>query len=539
MGKKSVDHTIELLQQKIRSLQQEVDQLTNRALTEESATLDISEVLDHVPLAVLNIAKSGCVIRANKLVNSLFDLEEDYFEKALHIKDFARLSNTPLLEKIQKLIALDIPFDDELIMNISGEEKHYRSRGIPIWDKQGKVNSFLVIIGDITKRKLAEIQLINAKDKAEESNRLKTAFLTNMSHEIRTPMNHIIGFLDILLNVDLSMEDRAEYKQIVESSSAILLRKIDDIIDIARIESRQMRVVDEEVSLAEFMSRIYRINKEMLQKSGEHHIDFILKQDASLNELKINIDPLRMQQVLNNLIDNAFKFTPKGSVELGCYTASENELSFYVKDSGIGIDEAHHQKIFERFSQVDYSSTRKVDGTGLGLAISRGLIALMGGRMQLESEPGKGSTFTITLFDCLLVSEDKPAITTTVDQQELNWKNKSILIVEDDPHAERLLRIMLTDKGFVVSTAKTGKEAISMATSIKPDLVLMDLQLPEVDGFEATKAIKNKFPDLPVLAQTAYANAVEEEMAKAAGIDLVLSKPISKTTLYNSLKRVF
>ncbi len=538
MDKKSVDHTIELLQQKIRSLQFEVDQLTNRALTKESATLDISEVLDHVPLAVLNIAKSGCVIRANKLVNSLFDLEEDYFKKALHIKDFARLSNTPLLEKIQKLIALDIPFDDELIMHISGEEKHYRSRGISMGDKKGKVSSFLVIIGDITKRKLAEIQLINAKDKAEESNRLKTAFLTNMSHEIRTPMNHIIGFLDILLNVDLSTEDRAEYKQIVESSSAILLRKIDDIIDIARIESRQMRVVDEEVSLAEFMSRIYRINKEMLQKSGEHNIDFILKQDASLNELKITIDPLRMQQVLNNLIDNAIKFTPKGFVELGCYAGSDNELSFYVKDSGIGIDEAHHQKIFERFSQVDYSSTRKVDGTGLGLAISRGLISLMGGRMQLESEAGKGSTFTITLFDCVLASEEEPTSTPIIDQQELNWKNKSILIVEDDPHAERLLRIMLTDKGFVVSTAKTGKEAISMATSIKPDLVLMDLQLPEVDGFEATKAIKNKFPDLPVLAQTAYANAVEEEMAKAAGIDLVLSKPISKTTLYSSLKRV-
>ncbi len=354
MYEKSKDKTIQSLQKRIQQLEDQIANFERTDTGPNRTTQTYVSVLNNVPLAVLNIDKEGYITIANDLVNSLFDLSDSYFNEKLHFSKFQPIEETPLPSKIEKLIKLDIPFDDEIPMCFSGNQKHYRVRGVPMKGAEGQLLSYLVIIGDITKRKIAELQLIHAKEKAEESNKLKTAFLTNMSHEIRTPMNHIIGFLDIILETELTEEEKHEYKGIVESSSAILLRKIDDIIDIARIESKQMKIINEEVLVGDIMNRIYRINNELLQKNKEIQINFKLKEDKEAQAAIIQTDQLRLQQILNNLIDNAFKFTEKGEVELGCYEGGDGDFSFYVKDTGIGIDKEHYGKIFEHFSQVDF-----------------------------------------------------------------------------------------------------------------------------------------------------------------------------------------
>ena len=401
---------------------------------------------------------------------------------------------------------------------------------------------------DIRRKKEVERKLLAAKEKAEQADRMKTAFLTNMSHEIRTPMNAILGFAQLLSTEDLTAEQKREYVNIIKNSGDSLLRLIDDILDLAKLESGQIQVSEEFVDIDEQIESLYTTFLKLL--SSHYHADMIelrrKRHDQKL-PFKIRTDPLRLRQILNNLLSNAVKFTREGYVEFGYDILPEEEaLRFFVKDTGIGIPEDKKEIIFQRFQQLDDSKTRLYPGTGLGLAISKRLTHLLGGRIWVESEEGKGSAFYFTI-PLKVMGDEEGANAYAARGAEASIRQeltgKKILIAEDDPFNFLYLRAVLEQAGFNVFHVGTGKEAVRFMKKEKEgpaaDLVLMDIEMPEMNGYEATTLIKKAYSEVPVIAQTAYANPEEKDKCMAAGCDSYLAKPLQINDLLKEISRFF
>ncbi len=399
---------------------------------------------------------------------------------------------------------------------------------------------------DIRKKKEVERKLLAAKEKAEEADRMKTAFLTNMSHEIRTPMNAILGFAQLLSTEELSGEQKIEYVNIIKNSGDSLLRLIDDILDLAKLEAGQIVVKEEYVDLDELMESLFVTFKKLL--SSHYHADTIkLKMKEKKHKLpfKIKTDPMRLRQILNNLLSNAVKFTHEGYVAFGYdVLREEGEILFFVQDTGIGIPGDKLDLIFRRFQQVDSSKTRVYPGTGLGLAISKRLTNLLGGKIWVESEEGKGSRFSFTIplktVEAGIDVRIAPVSGEGTDVKK-NIIGKSILIAEDDEFNFVYLREVLEQAGFNVFHAGSGKEAVHFFKESKGkpavDLVLMDIEMPGMNGYEATEIIKKDFSDIPVIAQTAYASSEEKNKCLAAGCDSYLAKPLQIDVLLSEIKK--
>ncbi len=398
---------------------------------------------------------------------------------------------------------------------------------------------------DIGKWKEVERSLRAAKEKAEEADRMKTAFLTNMSHEIRTPMNAILGFAQLLSLEDLTPDQKKEYVNIIKNSGDSLLRLIDDILDLARLEAGQVTMREEYVNIDDLMNSLETTFSELIV--SHHRAEAIeLRRSNPTQRLpfKVKTDPLRLRQILNNLIGNAIKFTHEGYVEFGYQvTPNRKELLFFVKDTGIGIPDDKKEVIFERFQQVDNSKTRVYPGTGLGLAISKKLTELLGGRIWVVSKEGEGSQFFFTIplknlendISIGLRLSGGASITFREDP-----RGKRILIAEDDEFNYKYLREVLEKAGYRVYHAGNGKEVLHILEregGKKVDLVLMDIEMPEMNGFEATLFIKKRFAEIPVIAQTAYASPEEERKCLKAGCDAYLAKPLQVDKLLKEIKK--
>lgn len=387
------------------------------------------------------------------------------------------------------------------------------------------------MIANAIERSRIEQELKDAKERAEESDKLKTAFLSSMSHEIRTPMNHILGFIELLKDPSLSEKDKEEFMSIVRTSGNVLLRLIDDILDIAKIDSGQLTINPVEIQLKKFIDDIYFYFNEQLKRMGKNKIDFTLVGPILQDGFSIKVDPLRVQQIISNLMSNAIKFTQEGTITLGYSVSVNHSLSVYVEDTGIGIPREKHDQIFERFRQLDSSYAREYSGTGLGLAITKGLIQLMKGEISLTSERGKGSRFTFTIPYAPVGASSEPVIVRYVNSSDFNFSGKTILVVEDDEVNYRFLEIVINRTRAKSLRAASGKEAVDLAFQQDVDLILMDIQIPVIDGYEATRQIKKQKPDIPVIAQTAH--ALEEERTKCldSGADDYISKPINRKDL--------
>ncbi len=394
------------------------------------------------------------------------------------------------------------------------------------------------IIANAIHRKKDEQELTRAKEKAEESDQLKTAFLASMSHEIRTPMNHIMGFLELLNFTELDQSERQEFLNIIRSSGDSLLRLIDDIIDIAKIEAHQVEVEETIVPIIKFLNDMLSTYQDLISVEDKSKITITLDTTDEQPQAEIITDPQRLQQVLNNLLVNAIKFTDKGQISFGCKLQSNNRLLFFVSDSGIGIPKEKQESIFERFRQLDYGYTRSFGGTGLGLAISKGLIEALGGEIWVESEVDAGSTFFFTI-------PYKPAIVRTeasmkpIDPNTIDWSDKNILIVEDDEMNAKFLKIILSKTKANLYNARNGQEAVNMAQETSFDLILMDIQIPIIDGYEATRRIKLFSPFTTIIAQTAHAMTDERTHCLEAGCNDYLSKPINRKDLLNKIHLSF
>ncbi|MDD2490919.1 MAG: ATP-binding protein [Bacteroidales bacterium] len=408
----------------------------------------------------------------------------------------------------------------------------------------------LVVVRDITdlfnareKEKKLISDLIEAKNRAEESDKIKTIFLATMSHELRTPLNAIIGFSD-LISEDLTKEDIDSYATTINKSGRHLLSLIEELFDISLIESGQIKLNFEKVELADVLNEIFAIISREQKLMGRKSVKLSISSsmDTKRDNRIIVTDKKRLKQIFVNLLKNALKFTEKGIIEYGYRPITidnKNFLQFFVKDSGIGIPENKLNIIFEEFHQEDAVQVKRFSGAGLGLSISKKLVENLGGNIWVESTLNQGSTF---LFTLPLIKTDNDFINIkkgdSMDNISYDFSGKRLLLAEDDEPSYLLLKAILKRTSILISRAKSGREAVNIALSDDTiSLVLMDINMPDMNGFEATKIIKKEKPHLPIIAQTAYSISGDREKILEAGCDDYLSKPISKTELFKIIEK--
>lgn len=402
-----------------------------------------------------------------------------------------------------------------------------------VLDEAGNIVAYVGAGRDITEMKDLMDELLKAKIKAEESDKLKSAFLANMSHEIRTPMNGIIGFLDLLREPDLSDESKNKYIDLVNRGGERLLNTINDIIEISKIESGQMKVQFSRVNIRDVMEYHYHFFEHQVNKQN---VEFRIGKKISGNGEIIKTDKNKLEGILTNLLRNAIKFTKEGFIEFGNYI-EDGELIFYVSDTGIGISKEKLEKIFERFVQGDVSFyERPYEGSGLGLSIVKAYSELIKGKVWVESDKGKGSTFYFSIPYLPENQNDNiPQKNILADSYE--GMDIKILIAEDDLTSYLLMSTLLSKKGIEVIKVNNGKEALEILSGRNDiSLVLMDLKMPVMDGIKATKAIREFNKDIPIIAVTAYALSGDKEMALEAGCNDYISKPLNTSLLFSKLK---
>ena len=385
----------------------------------------------------------------------------------------------------------------------------------------------------IYERKQAEAELIIAKEKAEESNRLKTHFLANISHEIRTPMNGILGFLSLLNEMSISNEEREEYLSIVQKSGQRLLETINDIIEMSRIESGTTQNEITDVNLKLMMHDISNFYRPLFTAKGLTY-DFQVQSDR--DPIIIRTDKRKLEVILTNLLKNAMKFTPSGGLIFGLIQ-DLNSLTFYVKDTGIGIPADRIEAIFDRFVQGDLRMTRAYEGMGLGLPIARANAQMLGGNVRVESTPGNGSTFYLTI----------PFEAGSYSPQELKndkiseigqFHDFTVLVAEDDQTSYDYLEILLKKLGAKIIRVTTGDKAIEVINENRDvSMILMDLKMPGMNGIEATREIRKLNVEIPIIAQTAYAFVGDKEMALEAGCNDYIAKPINKERMLGIIRK--
>lgn len=396
----------------------------------------------------------------------------------------------------------------------------------PFYNAQGKFMGYRGADIDITESNRMLEELISAKERAEQSDRLKTAFINNISHEIRTPLNGILGFGRILTEPDLPAEEWTKYYAILENSSNRLINTVSDYMDMAMIVSGTMKISNREFKV----QPVFReITDSLCPLFVEKKIGFTVLIPEESVDLTINSDQEFIRKTLNILLNNALKFTKQGSITCG-YRITEDFLEFYVQDTGVGIAAEKQEIIFDMFSQEDLSNTRGYEGSGLGLSIARGLVKLLGGTILVISEKGKGSVFTFTVPYGIQPIADIPSI---ADPKEPTGSSRRLaLIAEDDDSNFFYLEIALHKMGYQYVRAVNGVEAVYMCRNIREiDFVLMDIRMPEMDGLEATKLIHEFRPELPIIATTAYAQTGDESRFLEAGCVGYLAKPIKREKL--------
>ncbi len=410
------------------------------------------------------------------------------------------------------------------LQNKKGEHFWVLASFAPIFNRRSEVSHGIASMEDITSRKENEKELLLSKIKAEESDKLKTAFLSNLSHEIRTPLNAIIGFSSLLTDSELSIIEKKNLSDVLYKNSNDLLKLIENLIEISEIETGQLAIKKGECCVNKLMSELQEtyLNED---KKGKY-VKLNFKKEIRSEDFTILTDPLRLKQVLNNLISNATKFTETGFIEFGYTFKDERTLMFYIIDTGIGIELEKQKYIFNPFRQADDSNTRRFGGMGLGLAISKHIAEKLGGKIWLTSIPGSGSTFFFTIPYIPVRFKFEPE-QKEEKKQTYNWKNKKILVADDIDSNYVYLKAAIKHTSAEVIWAKTGIEAVELVRN-NPDIniVLMDVVMPEMDGYEATKLIKLHNNHLPVVCQTAYPNNDNNQIAIDCGFDSFMAKPI-------------
>ncbi len=540
--------------------------------TSYSNLKDLSTALTYYEKSLELAKHAGYVqgIMANyEAISNLYADQNDYKKSLEYFKLFDDLEDSiKSVESKNKIMEMEAEYKLELLDNeltIKSKElaqqklyKKFLSIGILIllsllviiivaYIQKRKVEKELhehkLLLEKQVEQKSAELKTeISERKIAEESDRLKSAFLSNMSHELRTPMNAILAFSNFIRDPDLTKAKRDEYINYVTTAGESLLGLIDDIIDIARIEARQLTISKSSCNITAICFDLLNMFNELKNKRNKEHIILTLDRNCLKNSVTIDTDGHRLRQILNNLLENAIKYTVDGFVEFG-FTRQSTYLQFYVKDSGIGIPESKFQYIFERFSQIDPTAGDQFGGTGLGLAITKNLVELLGGKIWVESAVQAGSTFYFTIpfktieIGSFSVQELRKSSLAANMLLHYDWKGKKILIAEDEDLNYKVLESALSRTKAKIYRAINGAEAVDIFRDSSFHLVLMDIQMPVMDGYIATQQIKKIDSKVPVIAQTSFAMEGEREKCLLSGCDDYLSKPLNLNEMLSKIDR--
>lgn len=516
--------------------------ITEQKLTEKSLLESETrfKALHNASFGGIAIHDKGLILDCNKGLSELTGYSNNELIGMDGLLLIAEKSREIVRENIRS--AYEKPYE-VFGLKKNGEEYPARLEGRVIPYKGSNVR--VVEFRDITESKNVENKLKEALVKATESDRLKSAFLANMSHEIRTPMNGILGFAEVLKDTELSGEKQHEYLEIIEKSGIRMLNIINDIIDISKIESGQMKVIHEPTNVRDQLNFLYAFFKPEVELKG---IKLKLTNLPQLSEAVIQTDREKLYSILTNLIKNAIKYTKAGSIEFGCSPTipsnswlNETELQFYVRDTGIGIPAQRQDAVFERFIQADIADKMARQGAGLGLAISKGYIEMLGGKIWLESEVGKGSTFYFTIPYAFKPNKQLTSNEVVPDHiDETPATELKILIAEDDNASSKFISILVEKYSSEILTVQTGIDALETCRRRSDlDLIFMDIQLPEMDGYEATRQIRKFNSKIVIIAQTAYALSGDNEKALDAGCNDYIAKPIRKDELLLLMNKYF
>ena len=438
------------------------------------------------------------------------------------------------------------PYDLEYrLLKNNGEYGYFQAFGASIRDNDGHAIQTAGALKDITIRKKNEAELIRAKERAEESDRLKSAFLANMSHEIRTPLNAIMGFSNLLVTKNYSDEKRKMFLADIQNNSNQLLTIISDILDISKIESEQLELSYTWINLNQLMQSVNDTLQFQIKNSNKD-ISLFCQKPLPDVQAQIYVDDVRLKQVFINLISNAIKFTNQGFVHFGYTVRADNMLEFFVKDTGVGIAADKRAAVFERFRQEDETISRRFGGSGLGLPISKNLVELMGGKIWFESEKDKGSQF---FFEIPYIAQKNDAISNekirnanveNIDSIARLFNGEKILVIDDHEPSYVLVSETLSNYDITVVHECSGRDGIAHVEN-DPDvaLILMDIHMPALNGVETMKIIKEKYPHIPIVAQTAFALKGDQKKFLTAGFDDYAAKPLKNEDLVRVFKRYF
>ncbi|HNW57527.1 MAG TPA: response regulator [Bacteroidales bacterium] len=468
---------------------------------------------------------------ANSAFYSLFGIEEGTFSESVFRKccpDYPDLRS-----KIDMSLSSSGFFESEIkIRNNGNNILIVVIRSTIIKDETEELSGILTTLRDITKLKKAHEDIIKANAEVETSKKLKASFLANISHEIRTPLNSVVGFSNLLLSNDITIEMKEEYVEQINHNSEKLLQIIGDIIDLSRLESSQIEITYEETSLNSVVNEVIEDVRQVI-KRNEKPIILNVKNQFGDNGDLIFSDRIWLKRVLGHLMDNAVKFTLDGSIEL-LYFREEENVIFKIKDTGIGINKENLGHIFEEFRQEITGHHRPFEGLGIGLTLAKEVVERMGGKIFVQSEKGIGSEFSFSI-PYRPAGSSKNKFKLSNDNQftaVLDWSSKKCLLVDDNKDVLIYLSRILIDTGVSILTAKTGFEAIEIVKNTPDvDVILLDMQMPEMNGIDTAKEIRKIRKDIPVIAQTAFIFEDDRDIILEAGCDACLLKPIKKEHL--------
>lgn len=506
-------------------------------------------ITETVPVGITILDHDGNIIFSNQRAEIILGIDKNnivgrsYNSSEWKITDLngnpIDKENLPfmLVKKSKKSVydykhELSWPSGKKIILSINGS---------PILNDNNEFVGAITTLNDITSQIYSEKELLKAKNQAEESDKLKSAFLANMSHEIRTPMNGIIGFASLLSKTDLAADKRKKYVNIIQNSTSQLLSIITDILDISKIEAGQMTINKHRFSLNQLMDDLLtQFEVEKKQKLKET-LELKVIKDFKDIESEIISDKSRISQIFINLIGNALKFTNQGYIEFGYKLINKEKLIFFVRDTGIGIPYDKQSIIFERFRQADDSTTRKFGGTGLGLAICKGLVELLDGKIWVESYENRGSVFYFSIeYNPGISFYEKTDDNMPGENITYTFEDYNILVVEDVEDNFILIEEFLSETKAKLILTKDGISSIEYVKNHKDvDLILMDIQLPDISGYEAAVEIKKINPAIPIVAQTAYGLSGDREKALENGCDDYIAKPILKSALLKLIQHYF
>ncbi|MCG8701456.1 MAG: ATP-binding protein [Bacteroidales bacterium] len=414
-----------------------------------------------------------------------------------------------------------------------GRKRWLSTRIFPLKDSKDNVKNIVITHEDISERKYAEEKILKAMEKAEESDKLKTMFLANLSHEIRTPMNGILGFADLLRQPDIESDKQHMYVDIIRKSGERMLNIINELIDISQIESGGVKLNNEEFDCCELLTDLYNFFNLEAENNG---IQLLIKPLDEGNG-KLCADKNRLSQILTNLLKNAFKFTNSGYIKIGCSKLKES-MEFFVEDTGSGIAPDMQSKIFERFRQGDLTIEKAEEGLGLGLSITKSLIEIMGGKIKLKSELGTGSTFSFTIPNGDPGKDIYKQVELLYSMERFNIQKLAILIAEDDEISFTYFKELMKNTPNKLYFARTGRQAVHLALNTEElDIILMDLKMPEINGYDAIKTIRARNKVIPIIVQSAFASDLDIEQAIKSGANDFISKPIDSKKLISLIQK--